>query len=474
MEITANQTKGSSTVIKKRRRSMLISAIVAAAVIAAVAMWGNRAKSGDYITGKVDRGNVDVIVSATGTVQAVTTVEIGSQVSGTVSWLGADFKSQVKRGQVIAKLDSAILQAQVDNQQAALANAQAAVQAATTDIRDQDANVIAAKANQDAARVARDDAIDLVGRDRDLKDVVASRDIEAAQATADAADARDQQAAAQIGQAQAALGQAQAKLDEAKAGVAQARAELDQAKVDLSHTVITSPIDGVVVSRNVDVGQTVAASLQAPILFVVANDLSNMQVLAAIDEADMGQIHQGITATFTVDAYPGQTFSGRISQVRLNAQQQQNVVTYSAVIDASNQDQALLPGMTAYITVPVAHAENVLTVPNAALRFKPDQQQEDQQNQQGGQAPPNLKTAAEPGATSPAGSQSEPGGQPPNGQPGSIDESSQRLQARTIWVLNADKKLEPRFVTAGITNGRVTAISEGDLHEGDVVVTGQN
>jgi HlyD family secretion protein len=188
----------------------------------------------------------------------------------------------------------------------------------------------------------------------------------------------------------------------------------------------------------------------------------------------MGQIHQGITATFTVDAYPGQTFSGRISQVRLNAQQQQNVVTYSAVIDASNQDQALLPGMTAYITVPVAHAENVLTVPNAALRFKPDQQQEDQQNQRGGQAQPNLKTAAEPGATSPAGSQSEPGGQPPNGQPGSSDESSQRLQARTIWVLNTDKKLEPRFVTAGITNGRVTAISEGDLQEGDVVVTGQN
>jgi HlyD family secretion protein len=130
--------------------------------------------------------------------------------------------------------------------------------------------------------------------------------------------------------------------------------------------------------------------------------------------------------------------------------------------------------MTANITVPVAHAENVLTVPNAALGFKPDQQQEDQQNQQGGQAQPNLKTAAQPGATPLAGSQSEPGGQPPKGQPGSGDDSSQRLQMRTIWVLNTDKKLESRFVTAGITNGRVTAISEGYLHEGDVVVTGQN
>lgn len=248
---------------------------------------------------------------------------------------------------------------------------------------------------------------------------------------------------------------------------------VDQAKVDLSHAIITSPIDGVVVSRNVDVGQTVAASLQAPTLFVIANDLSNMQVLAAIDEADVGQIHEGITATFTVDAYPGQTFSGRISQVRLNAQQLQNVVTYSAVIDASNQDQEFLPGMTANITVPVAHAENVLTVPNAALRFKPDQQQGDQQNQQGGQAQPNLKTAAEPGATPQAGSQSDAGGQSANGQPGSGEDSSQRLQARTIWVLNTDKRLEPRVVTAGITNGRVTAITEGDLHEGDVVVTGQ-
>lgn len=456
MEIMADQTKGFTTVIKKRRTSMLIFAIVTVAVVVA-AIWGKKSDAVDYITGKVDRGNVDVIVSATGTVQAVTTVEIGSQVSGTVSWLGADFKSQVKRGQVIAKLDSAILQAQVENQQAALANAQAAVQAATTDIHDQDANLIAAKANQDAARVARDDATDLVRRDRDLKDVVAGRDIEAAQATADAADARYQQASAQVGQAQAALGQAEAKLDEAKAGVAQAQAELDQAKVDLSHAIITSPIDGVVVSRNVDVGQTVAASLQAPTLFVIANDLSNMQVLAAIDEADVGQIHEGITANFTVDAYPGRTFSGRISQVRLNAQEQQNVVTYSAVIDTSNSDQALLPGMTANITVPVAHADNVLTVPNAALRFKPDQQPAD-----------------EPGPTPQTGSQSEPGGQPATGEAGSGEDSSQRLQARTIWVLNTDKKLEPRFVTAGITNGRLTAIIEGDLHEGNVVVTGQN
>ena len=178
MEIMADSVKRSTAAISKRRTLLSIATLVTVVLVVAV-IWGKRSDSVDYITGRVDRGNVDVIVSATGTVQPVTTVEIGSQVSGTVSWLCADFKSRVRRGQVLAKLDSAILQAQVDNQQAALANAQAGVQAATTDIHDQDASLIAAKANQDAARVARDDAIDLVGRDRDLKDVVASRDIEA-------------------------------------------------------------------------------------------------------------------------------------------------------------------------------------------------------------------------------------------------------------------------------------------------------
>ena len=457
MEITANSLRRSTTGIRNRRTLLVVAiagATVAAVVVAITLDKGTG--GGDYITGKVDRGNVDVTVSATGTLQAVKTVEVGSQASGTVSWLGADFKSPVKQGQIIAKLDPAIFQAQVDNQHAALANARAAVEVAETDIHDQDANLTAAKANQDAARVARDDAMDLLRRDKALREVVASRDLEAAQATADAADARHQQAAAQVGQAQAALAEANAKLDEAKAGVAQAQAELDQAKVNLDHTIITSPIDGVVVSRNVDVGQTVAASLQAPILFVIANDLSNMQVLASVDEADVGQIHEGITANFTVDAYRGETFSGRISQIRLNAQEQQNVVTYSAVIDVSNPDQKLLPGMTASIAVLAAHADDVLTVPNAVLRFKPDQPdqiiaptgnpQTDTRGQQIGMA-----SAEGPGA--------------------SVDAA--RSQDRTVWVLNANKKLEPRLVTAGITNGRVTAITEGNLNQGDAVVVGQ-
>jgi HlyD family secretion protein len=299
--------------------------------------------------------------------------------------------------------------------------------------------------------------MDLLRRDQDLRDVIAGRDIEAAQATADAADARYEQAAAQVSQAQAVIAQAKAKLDEATAGVAQAQAELDQARVNLDHTIITSPIDGVVVSRNIDVGQTVAASLQAPILFVIANDLSNMQVLASIDEADVGQIQEGVTANFTVDAYRGETFSGRISQIRLNAQEQQNVVTYSAVIDVSNPDQKLLPGMTASIAVLAAHADYVLTVPNAALRFKPDH--------------PDQIIA--PTGNPQTDTQGQPSGQASAEAPGASADDRQRLQDRTVWVLNANKKLEPRLVTAGITNGRVTAITGGNLNQGDAVVIGQ-
>ena len=458
MEIAADSLRRFATATRKRRTLLFVVAIASATVIAVgVAITLDNRTGGDYITNKVDRGSVDVMVSATGTLQPVKTVEVGSQASGTVSWLGADFKSQVKRGQIIAKLDPAMFQAQVENQQAALANASAAVKAAETDINDQDSNLIATKANQDAADVARDDAMDLLRRDQDLRDVVAGRDIEAAKAAADAAEARDQQAAAQVSQAQAALAGAKAKLDEFKAAVAQAQAELDQAKVNLDHTIITSPIDGVVVSRNVDVGQTVAASLQAPILFVIANDLSNMQVLASVDEADVSQIHEGVTANFTVDAYPGETFSGRISQIRLNAQEQQNVVTYSAVIDVSNPDQKLMPGMTANIAVLAAHAEDVLTVPNAALRFKPDQPDQ------------IIASAGHPQADTQGQSSGQASAE---GRGASVDDG-QRLQDRTLWVLNANKKLEPRSVTAGITNGRVTAITGGDLNQGDAVVLGQ-
>jgi HlyD family secretion protein len=368
----AERLKRFIQIIKRRRTPIGIALLLAVVVVVAAFLWGDKASASDYITGKVEKGNVEVNVSATGTVQAVTTVQVGSQVSGTVSWLGADFNSQVTKGQIIARLDPAIFQAQVENAKANVVNAEAAVAAADTEINNQKANLAASKSNLEVNRVQRDDAAALVKRYEELKNVLSGRDLEAAKAQANAAAARYEQAAAQVGQVQAANASAKAKLDQAKASVSQAKAQLLQSQVNLDHAIISSPIDGVVVSRSVDVGQTVAASLSAPTLFTIANDLTKMQVLASIDEADVGQIRQGIQAHFTVDAYPGEVFTGEISQLRLNAQTTQNVVTYSAVIDVANRALKLRPGMTANITILVAKRENVLTIPNAALRFKPN------------------------------------------------------------------------------------------------------
>jgi len=507
-------------VIKKRRTPIAMIVLLAVVVLVAAFLWGDKTSANDYITQPVGRQNVDVNVSATGTVQAVVTVQVGSQVSGTVSWLGADFNSQVKKGQLVAKLDPAIFQAQVDNANANVVNAQAAVTAAETDINNQKANLQAAKANQQVTKVQRDDAYALVQRYQELQNVVPGRDIEAQQAQASAADARLQQAIAQVGQAEAANASARAKLEQAKASVAQAQAQLQQAKVNLDHSIISSPIDGVVVSRNVDVGQTVAASLQAPTLFTIANDLTKMQVLASVDEADVGQIKQGIKANFTVDAFPGEIFNGEISQLRLNAQTLQNVVTYSAVIDFANPDLKLRPGMTANITIPVARRDNALVVPNAALRFKPNlsdqeiqakidqkrKEREAQLQQQGNSneaEKPRGEGAAEKQRAEPANAEKQRGGQQgeasgrrdgtqsgaapsdqrPQGQSAGGGASGDAAQAgrsgsrrsggTMVWVL-VGKTIEPRFVRTGITNGRYTEITGGNLQEGDIVIIGQN
>ncbi len=477
----------------RKRRGILATLVVLSAVsIFAAVYWNGKADAKDYITGKVERGSVEVTVSATGTVQALTTVQVGSQASGTVSWIGVDFNSQVKQGQPIARLDSSTFEAQVENARASVANAQAAVSAAVSDIANQNANLQAAKANLQVAQVTSDDAAAYANRYKELADVVASRDIESAKAQANAASGRVVQARAQVSQVEATVQSSRARLDQAKAQLAQAQAQLDQAMVNLNHTVITSPIDGVVVSRAVDVGQTVAASLQTPTLFTIANDLTRMQVLASVDEADVGQIRQGIKANFTVDAFPGDSFTGTVSQIRLDAQALQNVVTYTAVIEVSNPDLKLRPGMTATITFPVAERENVLTVPNAALRFKPnlteaEQQQlrdqmqarRDQRAARGGGGQPQAGQGTQEGAQqSPqqgAQQSAQQGAQQGAGAPNQNGEAnSSRPQGQTVWVLVDGKKIEPRFVRAGLTNGRVTEVVSGNLQEGETIVVGQN
>jgi len=472
--------------IKRTRTPLILIALIAGGTAAWFFFWGNQAAASDYITSKIERTNLEVTVSATGTVQAVTTVLVGSQVSGTVAWLGADFNTQVKRGQIVAKLDPAVFQTQVENASANVLNAEAAVQGAATEINNQKANLSAAKANLEVARVQRDDALALVKRYKELGGVLSGRELEAAQAQANAAAGRYEQAAAQVQQSEVAQELAKAKLEQSKASLAQAKAQLQQANVNLDHSIIASPIDGVVISRDVDVGQTVAASLQAPTLFTIANDLTKMQVLASIDEADVGQIRQGIKANFTVDAYPGETFSGEISQVRLNAQAAQNVVTYSAVIDVSNPDMKLRPGMTANITITVARRDNVLVVPNAALRFRPTLTEQEQaalrekmearrqqrqaegqeqagQGNQSGQAPSGERQRGGP-------RQSAEGAQ---GGGGDSAQSGQRRQ-QMVWLLADGKTLEPRFVRTGLTNGRMTEILGGDVQEGAIIVIGQN
>jgi HlyD family secretion protein len=461
-----DKTRTLIRIIGKRKRLLTVIAALAAVAIFATVFWKNKADASDYLTARAERSSVSVTVSATGTLQAVTTVQVGSQASGSVAWLGADFNTEVKRGQVIARLDSTTFEAQIESARANVANAEAAVQGATTEIANQTANIQASRANLDVARVQSEDAAALANRYKDLKNVLPGRDIESAQAQASVAAGKVAQANAQVAQAEAGRQSSLARLEQAKAQLAQATAQLEQAQANLSHTVITSPIDGVVVSRNIDVGQTVAASLQAPTLFTIANDLTKMQVLASIDEADVGQIKQGIKANFTVDAFPGDTFRGEVSQVRLNAQALQNVVTYTAVVEVSNPQLKLRPGMTTNITFPVEEREDVLAVPNAALRFKPELSEQEQQaireQMQAQRRESGVQEERKP--DSPAPNSLTPGPRPP----------APARDGQMIWVLVGEGKLEPRFVRPGLTNGRVTEIVAGTLKEGETVVIGKN
>src|SRR5688500_339954 len=304
-----------------------------------------------YATTPVDRGDVVEVVGATGTVQAVTTVQVGSQVSGTIQSLNADFNSVVRKGQVLARLDPSLLQARVEQARA---------------------NLISARANLDRSRAMVEDTRQKYARAQELaaQQLLPQSDLETAKSNQDAA-------AAQVKASQAA--------------VSQAAAALNQAQVDTAHTIIASPIDGVVIARNVDVGQTVAASLQAPVLFVIAQDLRQLQVNASIDEADVGRVKEGQEVNFRVDAFPDQTFPGRVQQVRLQPTTVQNVVTYNAIISVENPGQRLMPGMTATVSIVVRRADDVLRIPASALRFRPEgfdpaAQRRARQGQEGGTA----------------------------------------------------------------------------------------
>jgi len=369
----------------------ILSVVLVAAVVGG-GVWaylysqsiGNAPK---YRLAKVERGPLTAAVSATGNLNAVITVQVGSQVSGQIKELLVDFNSVVKKGQVVARIDPEIFEAKVnqakadrDSASATVLNQQAQIERTRADVENARAAHAEAKAQTAKAQVAVVDTRRDYERKTELfgRQLIAKSDLDSSQAAHDSAVAQlesarahDQALASAIQSAIAQLRVAEAMLASARAQVEQKIAALKQSQLDLDHTTITAPVDGVVVSRQVDVGQTVAASLQAPVLFTIAQDLTQMQVETSVDEADIGRINVDDRATFTVDAFPGETFVGSVTQIRKAAQIVQNVVTYTVVVAVPNPRGRLLPGMTANVKLVVAQKPSALKVPNAALRFRP-------------------------------------------------------------------------------------------------------
>ncbi|OGP76127.1 MAG: hypothetical protein A2V86_02205 [Deltaproteobacteria bacterium RBG_16_49_23] len=343
---------------------------------------GEKGANNRFRTIKVERGEISSIVTATGTINPVITVLVGSQISGTIKALNADFNSRVNEGQVIAQIDPAIFEAQVEQGKANLLNAQA-------NLLNSQANIKNGQANLSKAEIAIVEAKRTLERNRDLieRKVIA-------QATLDTAQTNYDTAIAQRDVAKAQLESARSQVESSKAQVEQAKAGLKVAETNLRYATIRSPVNGVVISRNVDVGQTVAASLQAPTLFTIAKDLTRMQVDTNVSEADIGRVVQDQDATFTVDAYPDRTFRGKVSEIRNAPITIQNVVTYDVVIQVDNSDLRLKPGMTANVSVQIEHKGNILKIPNSALRFRPDSAKKEETSNRKQEAPSSDKGGA--------------------------------------------------------------------------------
>ena len=353
-----------------------------------------------YRTAKVERGSISAFVTANGTINPVITVLVGSQVSGTIQKLYADYNSRVKKDQPIAQIDPAIFQAQVSQAKAKVENARASFLNGQADIATARSNIESSKANVIKARVSVDDTKRNLNRSLELfaRNLVSASDRDSAQTAYDSAQALFEAAQAQEKASEAQLDSAKAKLEAARAQIKQAEAELELAQVNLDHTKISAPVTGIVISRNVDVGQTVAASLQAPTLFTIAQDLTEMQVDTNVSEADIGRVAIGQEATFTVDAFPNLTFRGKVTDIRNAPVTVQNVVTYDVVIQVKNQELKLRPGMTANASILVAQRENVLKILNAVLRFRPEFAKKESTAPQKSPTPPSTPP---PSGTSP-------------------------------------------------------------------------
>jgi len=377
-------------------RKLLVGAVLAVAVAGAAYLYLKKENgTPTYRTAKVERGEIVDTITATGTINAVTTVSVGSQISGTIQTLFVDYNSRVRKGEVIAQIDPRLLEASVTQARGSFENA---------------------KASLERAKVSVTDTERTYRRNRELlpNGFVAQSDVDAAQT------AYEQAVAAQ---------------KSAEAVVTQARGSLEVARTNFAYATIRSPVDGIVISRNVDVGQTVAASFQTPTLFSIAQDLTKMQINTNVDESDIGRAAKGQAVVFTVDAWPEKKFTGVVAQVRNAPIITQNVVTYDVVILVDNRELLLKPGMTANVTIQVKKFEDILKIPNPAMRYRP--------------ADASKETAA--GA---AGKRKE-------------------AQGQRVYVLGKEKKPRAVSVKTGVSDGTYTELVEGNLNEGDLLVTGE-
>jgi HlyD family secretion protein len=427
---------------KKIIISAAILVVIAVVVLVLTLFSRNKNDISKYKKEAIDKGNIEALVITTGTLNPVTTVDVGSQVSGKIDKLYVDFNSQVKEGQLIAELDQSQF---------------------ITRVKQNEANYQSAKASLEKARVTLDNTKKKYDRALNLfeKDLISFEEKEAIET--------------QYYSARADIQSSEARLE-------QAESQLDSSKVDLTYTIIKSPIDGLVIDRRVNIGQTVAASFQAPVLFQIANDLSKMQVECSVDEADIGKVKEGQKVRFTVDAFPDENFTGKVSQVRYAPEIVQNVVTYTTIVEVNNPEMKLRPGMTATVSVVTGEAKNVLRVPNAALRFNPSLSPEEMQElmasmreemreRRGGSSRPEESRPG--GDAQRQAAQRTGSGQQASGMRGFGTPGAQMKDVGRVWFEDENGKLKLAFIRTGVTDNSYTEIVRGNLKEGQLVISGQ-
>jgi HlyD family secretion protein len=390
-------------------RFAVVAALFCPLILGLGYTYSHESSTPAFLTAPVERGSIATLVKASGTVEAVVSVDVSSQLSGRIGEVFVSFNDTIKAGQPIAQIDPEIFAARVSEARAAL-------------------NVATATAHVQKAAVERA-KVAVLNAERELQ-----RQLELARTNSGIGRELDQ-ARAQRAIAEAEQHMAEANLENAQAVVEQRQAALDQARLDLDRTVLRAPIDGIIIKRDVNSGQTVAVTFEAKTLFTIANDLRGMEVHGKIDEADVGQLKVGQTTRFTVDAYPDRTFSGQVLQIRKSPEMVQNVVTYTAIISAPNPDLLLLPGMTAQLRIVVRDTGEVLKVPNQALRFRPN-----------GSDPPSDRKNANQAASSEA--------------------------SATVWLVGEDGRPDPTAVRLGVSDDNSTALLEGRLAEGQQLIVG--